>query len=85
MPYRLLSLSARSWLRPQWPIPLSPRACPLRSLHSKMRIAVQGCGHGELNEIYASVEKSCQIKGWDGVDLLIIGGDFKVGMNLLLA
>lgn len=35
-------------------------------------------GHGCLHDIYASVEKSAALKGWDGVDLLIIGGDFQV-------
>lgn len=35
-------------------------------------------GHGTLHAIYASVEKSCEINGWSGVDLLIIGGDFQV-------
>lgn len=43
-----------------------------------LRIAVEGCGHGVLHEIYASVAKSCELKGWPGVDLLIIGGDFQV-------
>lgn len=42
-----------------------------------LRIAVEGCGHGTLNAIYASVNKSCELKGWDGVDVLIIGGDFQ--------
>lgn len=35
-------------------------------------------GHGTLNAIYASVAESCKQRGWDGVDLLIIGGDFQV-------
>lgn len=43
-----------------------------------LRIAVEGCGHGVLHEIYASVEKACDMKGWPDVDLLIIGGDFQV-------
>jgi len=43
------------------------------------RIAVEGCGHGTLKAIYASVEKSCEAKGWPSVDLVIIGGDFQVG------
>ncbi|KAL9610111.1 MAG: hypothetical protein Q9167_005157 [Letrouitia subvulpina] len=42
-----------------------------------MRIAVEGCGHGTLNNIYASIQKSCQINRWNGIDLLIIGGDFQ--------
>lgn len=44
---------------------------------SAIRVAVEGCGHGTLNSIYASIEKSCEVKGWDGIDLLIIGGDFQ--------
>lgn len=35
-------------------------------------------GHGCLNDIYASVERSATLKGWDSVDLVIIGGDFQV-------
>ncbi|KAK5952125.1 lariat debranching enzyme [Knufia fluminis] len=46
-----------------------------------LRIAVEGCGHGTLDAIYASVQKSCKIKGWDGVDLLIICGDFQAVRN----
>ncbi|KAF4123861.1 lariat debranching enzyme [Geosmithia morbida] len=46
-----------------------------------VRIAVEGCGHGTLDAIYASVAKSCEVRGWDGVDLLIIGGDFQAVRN----
>ncbi|RAR07087.1 lariat debranching enzyme [Stemphylium lycopersici] len=46
-----------------------------------LRIAVEGCGHGVLHEIYASVAKSCELKGWPDVDLLIIGGDFQAVRN----
>lgn len=46
------------------------------------RIAVEGCGHGTLKAIYASVVKSCEAKGWSSVDLVIIGGDFQVGKML---
>lgn len=35
-------------------------------------------GHGTLHAIYASIEEACEAKGWDGVDLVIIGGDFQV-------
>ncbi|EMR66987.1 putative lariat debranching enzyme protein [Eutypa lata UCREL1] len=38
-----------------------------------IRIAVEGCGHGTLDAIYASVAASCKVRKWDGVDLLIIG------------
>ncbi|CAI6239762.1 unnamed protein product [Periconia digitata] len=48
-----------------------------------LRIAVEGCGHGKLHDIYASVEKSCELKGWPSVDLLIIGGDFQAVRNAL--
>ncbi|ETN41710.1 uncharacterized protein HMPREF1541_03646 [Cyphellophora europaea CBS 101466] len=47
----------------------------------KLRIAVEGCGHGTLDAIYAAVERDCEDKGWDGVDLLIIGGDFQATRN----
>ncbi|KAF2637052.1 DBR1-domain-containing protein [Massarina eburnea CBS 473.64] len=53
------------------------------SIQSGLRIAVEGCGHGTLHEIYASVKKSCELKGWPGVDLLIIGGDFQAVRNAL--
>ncbi|KAF2739990.1 DBR1-domain-containing protein [Polyplosphaeria fusca] len=48
-----------------------------------LRIAVEGCGHGTLHAIYASIDQSCKLKGWDGVDLLIIGGDFQAVRNAL--
>lgn len=46
-----------------------------------VRLAIEGCGHGTLHAIYASVEQACKIKGWPGVDLLIIGGDFQSVRN----
>ncbi|KAK0651677.1 lariat debranching enzyme, C-terminal domain-containing protein [Cercophora newfieldiana] len=46
-----------------------------------VRIAVEGCGHGTLNAIYAAVDRSCKERGWDGVDALIIGGDFQACRN----
>ncbi|RDW72135.1 hypothetical protein BP5796_08169 [Coleophoma crateriformis] len=52
----------------------------LQEIHG-LRIAVEGCGHGTLNAIYAAVEKACEARGWDGVDLLIIGGDFQAVRN----
>ncbi|RMZ90708.1 hypothetical protein DV736_g2072, partial [Chaetothyriales sp. CBS 134916] len=48
---------------------------------NKLRVAVEGCGHGTLDEIYTSIAKSCRDKGWDGVDLVIIGGDFQAVRN----
>ncbi|MCJ1376423.1 hypothetical protein MMC20_007665 [Loxospora ochrophaea] len=47
----------------------------------KIRLAVEGCGHGTLHAIYASVAKSCEMNGWDGVDLVIVGGDFQAVRN----
>ncbi|CAM1504190.1 Fc.00g017810.m01.CDS01 [Cosmosporella sp. VM-42] len=46
-----------------------------------VRVAVEGCGHGTLNAIYASVAESCKQRDWDGVDALIIGGDFQSVRN----
>ncbi|KAK4494184.1 hypothetical protein PRZ48_014482 [Zasmidium cellare] len=46
-----------------------------------VRLAIEGCGHGTLHAIYASVEEACKQKGWPGVDLLIIGGDFQSVRN----
>ncbi|KAG2416865.1 hypothetical protein HFD88_008082 [Aspergillus terreus] len=48
---------------------------------ASIRVALEGCGHGCLNDIYASVEKAASLKGWDGVDLVIIGGDFQAVRN----
>ncbi|PBP25725.1 MFS transporter [Diplocarpon rosae] len=52
----------------------------LRELQG-LRIAVEGCGHGTLDAIYASVAKACEVRCWNGVDLLIIGGDFQSVRN----
>ena len=46
-----------------------------------VRVAIEGCGHGTLNAIYASVTETCNQLGWPGVDLLIIGGDFQSVRN----
>lgn len=48
---------------------------------SGVRLAIEGCGHGTLHAIYASVTEACKQKGWPGVDLLIIGGDFQAVRN----
>ena len=48
---------------------------------SGVRLAVEGCGHGTLHAIYASVAEACTRKGWPGVDLLIVGGDFQAVRN----
>ncbi|KAL1959136.1 hypothetical protein VTO42DRAFT_2923 [Malbranchea cinnamomea] len=46
-----------------------------------MRVAFEGCGHGKLNDIYASIAEAAQQKGWDSVDLVVIGGDFQAVRN----
>ncbi|KAL7624141.1 lariat debranching enzyme [Parahypoxylon ruwenzoriense] len=46
-----------------------------------IRVAIEGCGHGTLDAIYASVAKASKARGWDNVDLLIIGGDFQAVRN----
>ncbi|KAK3721095.1 lariat debranching enzyme [Vermiconidia calcicola] len=46
-----------------------------------VRLAIEGCGHGTLHAIYASVAEACKHKDWPGVDLLIIGGDFQAVRN----
>jgi hypothetical protein len=53
----------------------------LLSLLSNPATVIQG--HGRLHDIYASVEHAATLKGWGGVDLLIIGGDFQVSTGLL--
>ncbi|KAF4306821.1 putative lariat debranching enzyme protein [Botryosphaeria dothidea] len=52
-----------------------------KAVQKGLRIAVEGCGHGTLHSIYASVAKASEAKGWPGVDLLIIGGDFQAVRN----
>ncbi|EEA28790.1 lariat debranching enzyme [Talaromyces marneffei ATCC 18224] len=46
-----------------------------------VRIALEGCGHGKLHDIYAKVTESAKSKNWDSVDLVIIGGDFQSVRN----
>ncbi|CAF9903624.1 MAG: hypothetical protein GOMPHAMPRED_000442 [Gomphillus americanus] len=46
-----------------------------------VRIAIEGCGHGTLNNIYSSITAACKAKSWPGVDLLIICGDFEAIRN----
>jgi hypothetical protein len=43
----------------------------------KMKIAVEGCCHGELDAIYASI-KRLETEKSQKIDLLLIGGDFQV-------
>jgi hypothetical protein len=42
-----------------------------------MKIAVEGCCHGELDAIYASLSR-LEREHSQKVDLLLIGGDFQV-------
>jgi predicted phosphodiesterase len=42
-----------------------------------MKIAVEGCCHGELDAIYASI-KRLETEKSQKIDLLLIGGDFQV-------
>ena len=44
-----------------------------------MRIVVEGCGHGELDQIYDSIQKMERHTG--KVDLLICCGDFQAVRN----
>ncbi|KAG8162490.1 hypothetical protein KVR01_008255 [Diaporthe batatas] len=46
-----------------------------------VRVAVEGCGHGTLNAIYAAVTAASHARGWPGVDVLIICGDFQSTRN----
>lgn len=51
------------------------------SVTSNMKIAVEGCAHGELDKIYEAIqllEKKDGIK----VDLLICCGDFQATRNM---
>ncbi|KAK2754841.1 hypothetical protein FQN54_006734 [Arachnomyces sp. PD_36] len=36
-----------------------------------LRVAFEGCGHGTLHNIYASVKKAAELRNWDGVDLAV--------------
>ncbi|KAK6331666.1 hypothetical protein TWF718_002212 [Orbilia javanica] len=45
-----------------------------------LRVAIQGCGHGMLDQIYSTIEQACRIHSYK-VDLLIICGDFQAVRN----
>ncbi|KAK0649600.1 lariat debranching enzyme, C-terminal domain-containing protein [Cercophora newfieldiana] len=51
----------------------------------ELKVAVVGCGHGELDNIYATLESECERKGFSSRDLdfLIICGDFQAVRNEL--
>ena len=51
------------------------------TLAATIKIAVEGCSHGCLNDIYATVQKAEQEKGTK-VDLLLLCGDFQVSPSL---
>ncbi|KAF2794581.1 hypothetical protein K505DRAFT_303761 [Melanomma pulvis-pyrius CBS 109.77] len=48
-----------------------------------LKIAVEGCCHGSLDNIYNSLEKACESRGWEvaKLDFLIICGDFQAIRN----
>ncbi|KAI1210793.1 lariat debranching enzyme, C-terminal domain-containing protein [Annulohypoxylon truncatum] len=52
-----------------------------RDMDRSLRIAVAGCGHGTLDALYASAQASCEARGWDNLDLFIVGGDFQAVRN----
>lgn len=45
-----------------------------------MKIAIEGCAHGELEKIYESIEL-LELKGNIKIDLLICCGDFQATRN----
>ncbi|KAF3915107.1 hypothetical protein ABW20_dc0100526 [Dactylellina cionopaga] len=45
-----------------------------------LRVAIQGCGHGALDQIYATIEQASRTHNYT-VDLLIICGDFQAVRN----
>ncbi|KAF4982592.1 hypothetical protein FZEAL_1824 [Fusarium zealandicum] len=49
----------------------------------RLKVAVVGCGHGELDKIYATLETQCAENGWalSDLDFLIICGDFQAVRN----
>lgn len=54
-----------------------PTSCDTSALQLVANQFLQG--HGSLNDIYETVDRKATEKGWDSVDLVIIGGDFQVG------
>jgi lariat debranching enzyme len=51
-------------------------ALPMRCLKGVVRVAVEGCAHGELDAIYATIECMEQTQG-KKIDLLLCCGDFQ--------
>ncbi|KAM5361415.1 hypothetical protein ACJZ2D_013105 [Fusarium nematophilum] len=52
---------------------------------ARLKIAIVGCGHGELDTIYDTLKSQCAAEGWAlaDVDFLIICGDFQASRNEL--
>ncbi|KAH7378442.1 lariat debranching enzyme, C-terminal domain-containing protein [Phaeosphaeria sp. MPI-PUGE-AT-0046c] len=50
---------------------------------TSLKIAVEGCGHGMLDEIYDELAKACHLRDWTlkDLDFLIICGDFQAMRN----
>ncbi|KAJ5371364.1 Lariat debranching enzyme [Penicillium cataractarum] len=46
-----------------------------------VRVAVVGCAHGGFDEIYTLLKARAEEKGWETIDLVIIGGDFQALRN----
>ena len=46
-----------------------------------MKIAIEGCCHGELDKIYATIKHIEKTNGGPSIDLLIICGDFQAIRN----
>ncbi|KAJ6440040.1 lariat debranching enzyme protein [Purpureocillium lavendulum] len=54
------------------------------SQSTRLKIAVVGCGHGQLDTIYATAESQCRQKGCSlsDLDLLLVCGDFQAVRNV---
>lgn len=67
---------------PKWRgLPETVQTTVITTSSSEMKIAIEGCAHGELEKIYDTIEyiqQQEQIK----VDLLICCGDFQSTRNL---
>ncbi|KAF7717563.1 Uncharacterized protein PECH_006602 [Penicillium ucsense] len=46
-----------------------------------VRVAAVGCAHGSFDEIYELLKSKAEAKGWETIDLVIIGGDFQALRN----
>ncbi|PHH69263.1 hypothetical protein CDD80_6871 [Ophiocordyceps camponoti-rufipedis] len=58
------------------------RLASMATSQPRVRVAIEGCGHGTLNAIYNATKQSAEARGWDGVDLVIICGDFQAARNV---